>query len=158
MNRVDVLDPIRTGEAKPGVYRLPSQPAADRVTATVSAWGWRAFHLDGRAIADKPGFMAVAGAAMSFPAYFGRNWDAFEEMICDLSWVPAAGYVLLYTDVYRFAGARPAEWNIALDIFHHAVHAWAAQDVPMYVLLANNWYWRTRLPLLDVNELAGSSS
>ena len=136
-----MLDPIRTGQASPGVYRLPGQPPVDQVLATVAAWGWRAFHLDGRTIVDKPSFLSVAGVALAFPAYFGQNWDAFEEMICDLAWVPAAGYVLLYTDAYRFAGARPAEWRIALAILHRAVDEWDRVGVPMYVLIANNWFW-----------------
>ena len=153
-----MLDPIRTGQASPGVYRLPGHSPVDQALATVAAWGWRAFHLDGRRIVDKPSFLSVAGAALAFPTYYGHNWDAFEEMVCDLAWVPAAGYVLLYTDAYRFAGARPAEWRIALAILYHAAEAWDEVDVPFYVLIANNWYWpgpaTARPPLLDATPPA----
>jgi hypothetical protein len=158
MDLVDKLDRIRTGQTPSGVYRLISRPAPDDLIATVAAWGWRGFHLDGRTIVDKPSFLAAAAAAMAFPAYFGRNWDAFEEMIRDLSWAPAAGYVLLYTGVRRFAAARPAEWRVALDIFRHAVRAWEAHNVPMVVLLADNWFWRAPLPSLDIVDPVGPSA
>jgi len=28
-----------------------------------------------------------------FPAYFGRNWSAFDECITDLTWLPARSYL-----------------------------------------------------------------
>ena len=34
-------------------------------------------------------------AAFQFPYYFGENWDALDECLADLSWLPAAGYVIL---------------------------------------------------------------
>ena len=34
-------------------------------------------------------------AAFQFPDYFGENWAALDECLADLSWLPAAGYVVL---------------------------------------------------------------
>jgi hypothetical protein len=36
--------------------------------------------------------------ALHFPTYFGGNWDAFLDMVTDLSWTPAIGYVVLLRD------------------------------------------------------------
>src|ERR1700728_3000482 len=33
--------------------------------------------------------------ALDFPSYFGKNWDAVLDMVTDLSWNPAPGYVVL---------------------------------------------------------------
>ena len=37
-------------------------------------------------------------AALQFPYYFGENWNAFDECIADLSWLPADVYILLITN------------------------------------------------------------
>lgn len=36
-------------------------------------------------------------AALQFPSYFGNNWDAFDEMITDLSWLPSSAYLPVIT-------------------------------------------------------------
>jgi RNAse (barnase) inhibitor barstar len=36
---------------------------------------------------------------LEFPSYFGGNWDAFEECMRDLSWLPQCKVVLFHSDV-----------------------------------------------------------
>jgi hypothetical protein len=40
--------------------------------------------LDGRLCRTEAGFFDAVAAALEFPAYFGRNWDAFHECLGDL--------------------------------------------------------------------------
>lgn len=37
--------------------------------------------------------------ALRFPDYFGSNWDALWECICDLSWLPPGDVVLRHKDL-----------------------------------------------------------
>jgi hypothetical protein len=32
---------------------------------------------------------------LEFPSYFGFNWDALDECVADLEWLPAAGYMIV---------------------------------------------------------------
>ena len=41
----------------------------------------KVFYLDGKRINIKEIFLDKAAEAMQFPAYFGNNWDAFDECI-----------------------------------------------------------------------------
>jgi hypothetical protein len=130
-----LVEEMVRGARPPGVYRLRSAAHADTVLEAVAARGWRAFYLDGSQVHDKAGFLAGIAAALAFPPYFGHNWDAFEEMVNDLSWAPAPGYVLLYDEVGQFACADPERWAVAQDILGEAAGQWHAAGRPFFVLL-----------------------
>ncbi len=124
---------LLSGKTQPGVYRLPPRTSAETVKRAVEPAGWRVFVLDGNEISDKASFLSEAAQAMAFPKYFGKNWDAFEDLLNDLEWAPAKGYVVLYPHAGRFAKAP--DWKTALSIFQIAVERWQKAGVPMYVLL-----------------------
>lgn len=60
--------------------------------------------LRGGRCVTKRGLMQEWGAALQFPYYFGENWDAFEECVNDLGWLPARGYILAVTHAERLLG------------------------------------------------------
>jgi hypothetical protein len=136
MNNIPhAVDEIMRGAPNPGVYRLRTEARAAAILEALTEHGWRTFYLDGSQIRDKAGFLAATAAALDFPTYFGHNWDAFEEMVNDLSWAPAPGYVLLYDEAGEFACADPERWAVALDILTETARQWAAAGKPFYVLL-----------------------
>lgn len=122
-------------QVQPGLYRWLPPAYASVLTDTAEQLGWRLFQLDGRCARSKSGFLQAAAAAMHFPDYFGRNWDAFEECINDLSWAPARGYVLLYEHVWWFACNHPVAWRTAQVILDDACRNWAGRNVQFIVLL-----------------------
>ena len=83
---------------------------------------------------------------MQFPAYFGHNWDAFEECVTELTWLPAQGYVLFYDKMARFANAQPKEWVTAQSILEETITYWQKQSVPFYVLLRGTWWHGRKFP------------
>ena len=132
---ITTLDALWDDGFAPGVYRLKSRRSPERVRDDVAAHGWQCFVLDGREIDDKATFLRACAASMRFPAYFGYNWDAFADSLTDLSWAPAAGYVVLYHHTHRFALQHPDDWVTAHDIFVEAAVFWGSRGVPFYVLL-----------------------
>lgn len=132
---MNAIDQLLTGSVTPGLYRLLHRSSADDIGAAVTARGWRFFHLDGRHARDKATFLAAAAEAMSFPAYFGHNWDAFEECVNDLSWAPANGYVLLYDQLWWLACDHAAAWRPARAILEEASKRWEKEGVPFYTLV-----------------------
>lgn len=130
----DLSPPLLAGRTG-GLYRWwsPLQPSS--VSEAVEAHGWRFFYLDGRQARDKASFLRSAAAAMSFPNYCGRNWDAFEECLNDLAWARAPGYVLLYDFVWWLACGQPESWQTVRAILADACEHWAQTGAPFFVLL-----------------------
>ncbi|BAU10827.1 barnase inhibitor [Leptolyngbya sp. NIES-3755] len=91
---------------------------------SASQEGAKVFYLDGRKIATREDFLRESAEAMNFPTYFGKNWDAFDECIRDLSWVSAQKYILIYDRPDIFAKSQPDQWQIAQDILQSASQHW----------------------------------
>jgi hypothetical protein len=125
-----LLDGVR----QPGMYRVDAKAQPDAIQRQVEEHGWRFFHIDGAAVADKRSFIRAAGDAMRFPGYSRQNWDAFEESLRDLTWAAAQGYLVLFDEPDQFAERNPGEWAVAQAILADAVAFWRAQGVPMIVL------------------------
>ena len=82
--------------------------------------------------------------ALEFPDYFGHNWDALEECLADLEWLPAKGYILLITDAAHVLPDDEAQYETFLEILRDAGEAWgngqaemgAQRATPFHVLFA----------------------
>jgi RNAse (barnase) inhibitor barstar len=116
-------------DVKQGIREAVEQIAAEP--------GTKVFYLDGKKINSKETFLSKAAEAMQFPAYFGANWDAFDECITDLTWCPAQRYVILYEHGDIFAQAEPTQYQIALDILNSAKEYWEANNISLKFLTIN---------------------
>jgi hypothetical protein len=54
-------------------------------------------------------FFDECAAAWQFPYYFGENWDAVEECLTDLEWLPAEAYVFCVTQGVHLLEKEPSE-------------------------------------------------
>lgn len=50
-------------------------------------------------ITSKAALLDALAVNLRFPEYFGRNWDALWECICDLSWLPPGDVILSHRDL-----------------------------------------------------------
>ncbi len=63
----------------------------------------------------------VLSEALHLPNYFGRNWDALDEVLGDLSWLAPRRVVILHADL----PALPVELlRVYLDVLRTAVDDW----------------------------------
>lgn len=47
----------------------------------------------------KTALLGALSLALQFPNYFGENWDALDECIRDLSWLPSGNVILTHPDL-----------------------------------------------------------
>ncbi len=73
-------------------------------------------------IGSKAALLDELAQRLRFPDYFGTNWDALEECIRDLSWLPAGPVVLRHTDMPLADDA--ANLRTYLSILGDAVEKW----------------------------------
>jgi hypothetical protein len=58
--------------------------------------------------------LGLIAKRLSFPDYFGKNWDALEECLRDLSWLPAGPVVLEHADVPLVRDVASAKIYVAI--------------------------------------------
>jgi RNAse (barnase) inhibitor barstar len=80
-------------------------------------------HLSGHAVAlaniaknitSKGALLTTLATQLSFPDYFGGNWDALEECIGDLSWLPIGPVIVKHVDVPLIGDVRSAKAYVAI--------------------------------------------
>jgi hypothetical protein len=120
---------------QPGLFVIDSPSMARQIATEAEAAGLVVARIEGSAVTTKVEFLSTAAGALSFPGYFGQNWDAFADCIGDLGWLPGPGYVFLFEHFDQFAATDPRNWGVALTILRRAAAGWASTGTPMYIFL-----------------------
>ena len=119
--------------------------------------GFAVRQVDGRRCRTKAALLDEFARALEFAPHFGRNWDAFEDCLNDLSWLEADGYVIVVTSAHAvLAREEPDEYETFVSILDAAGREWATPrtaGVPrparlFHVLLARpRPDWSTAIPV-----------
>ena len=77
----------------------------------------------------KDAMLESIAAALAFPVWFGRNWDALEDCLTDLSWRKGEARVIL------FSGALPGDdLGILADVLASAAEYWRERGRPFFAV------------------------
>jgi hypothetical protein len=71
---------------------------------------------------SKTSLLRAISSSLCFPEYFGMNWDALEECIRDLSWLPKGDVLLVHESVPLRGDYKSLE--IYLSILSNAAVKW----------------------------------
>jgi barstar (barnase inhibitor) len=92
-----------------------------------------------RGIRSKKKLFAIYADKLRFPDYFGWNWDAFEECLRDLSWLPAGQAIIIVHEDLPF-GAGGKSRGIYVDILCGALDHWpVAHGRKVQVVVPSSW-------------------
>src|SRR4051794_19604022 len=114
-----------------------------RLTSMVPPTGTTAVaRLDGGRMPGEYEVFEQFSDTMSFPAYFGWNWNALSDCLRDLSWWPADRYLIVIDAVEEMLATRSEERAILFSILRRAAREWAnplgktdGMGIPFKVLL-----------------------
>lgn len=122
-------------EAASGVYRLYRDQNIHEVEKAAGLHGLLFINIDLSGVSAKEGFLKTVARSLQFPAYFGMNWDAFEECLTDLSWYRAKGFAIVFKDIRAFSENDRKESGMARKILKSAAAFWKKQNTPFYVFM-----------------------
>lgn len=85
-------------------------------------------------IHDADGLFSAVSEAMQFPEYFGRNWDALDECLGDLDWLPNSGVVLLAKGAHKAWSNNPQVMGMFTNCWLEANEYWFEQGMPFHLV------------------------
>jgi RNAse (barnase) inhibitor barstar len=114
-----------------------SGPCATResgatLAAAAAAKGYGVYRVDLGGVADKADLMERLQRALRFPEWFGRNWDALEDCLTDMSWHDDVGYVLLLTGGADLRRREKALFHTLVDVLKAAADYWLGAERPFW--------------------------
>ena len=79
------------------------------------------------------GLFSAFATAFHFPDYFGSNWDALDECLNDLAWLPANGYVLVLN---HSASLVPDSVKLAIlvSVLLRTIREWRTRNISFHVI------------------------
>lgn len=127
-----------------GVHR--SHIDAAEIAAAAKTLGLQAFKIDLAHARCKAGLLAQLATVLRFPSHFGRNWDAVNDCLTDLSWIDGKGWVLILLRCDVFAAAHPEVFDTAMEVLSAVAESWRERRKPFWVFVRGKADWRPKLP------------
>jgi hypothetical protein len=82
--------------------------------------------LDAGRMHTKAGLFDEFASQLNFPDYFGRNWDAFSEVLADLGWLKGSAYAIVIEHGQCLLDEEPPrQLEQFLDLVNHVAAEWA---------------------------------
>jgi|SRR6185437_8627739 len=107
-----------------------------RVATQLEKHGIAVRYLDGVGVDSGDAALEALARALAFPSYFGRNWDALDESLRDLDWLPANGYLLIVQHAEVFWHASPEAVGHLIEAWLSAAESWSRSERPFHLVLS----------------------
>lgn len=76
-------------------------------------------------VSSKDDLMMELELSLQFPGYWGRNWDALEDMLTDLHWLKQGDVLIAHRSVGLFPDSVLRAY---LDVLCVATESWAGEE------------------------------
>lgn len=117
-----------------GVYYSP-RSEHDVVMATARAAGCLVLQVNLAAARDKDALLAIIAKALRFPEWFGSNWDALNDCLLDMAWLPAPGYALFFEHCDAIHARAGDDFLLLRQLLADATEAWREKGIPFWSLI-----------------------
>ena len=86
-------------------------------------------------VCTKDGILECLYIALSFPSYFGFNWDALFECLRDFSWIKERSIVIIHSNVKCIPDDI---LKIYLEVLNDAINSWEMNSLHNLYVIFNS--------------------
>ncbi|MCP4074531.1 MAG: barstar family protein [Hyphomicrobiales bacterium] len=109
------------------------------VEKTLSKLAKNIYVLDGNYMRNWNEFSKYISGSLNFPEYYGQNWDAYGDLMCDLSWLKLTDLVIVISNANKLFYDSEIDRNIFQETVNDFGDYWSSpatsggweSDVPM---------------------------
>lgn len=114
-----------------GVFEIP-EGGSSALLAAASANAYLVYRIDFRKARSREEMLKSIGDSMGLPPWFGNNYDALVDCLCDLGWAVAPGYVLIVENCHNAHNVAAPDFNMILDLMAEIADSWREQGKPFW--------------------------
>jgi hypothetical protein len=82
--------------------------------------------MSGETMTTKEAVLAAVANAFDFPDWFGRNWDALEELLGELDWIPSLGYAAWILGAeHLLKDDTPDQFRVLVSLLDSVASKWS---------------------------------
>lgn len=101
---------------------------------TLRSMDLKAEEIGGSPISSAEDLFRQIARAFEFPSYVGQNWDALEEALRDLEWLPAHGYTLIVRHARHTWAECPEVAGMLAEVWLTAAEWWAKSQIGFHLV------------------------
>ena len=146
----DDYEQLLTDPGEAGIFVRPEDAAA--LDAAAERAGLARWAVDLAGVRTKEALLARLAERLGFPDWFGGNWDALNDVLAERAWEEPHGIVLTLGHCGELAGADPAAFETALEVFDSVAESCYDEDIPFWVLVDGVDAKAFDLPVLGRSE------
>jgi RNAse (barnase) inhibitor barstar len=127
-----VWQDLRTAALASGAYRMKNRlPCTHKTETNCSLYRYSFPNLENL---QRETLLYALAKTLSFPDYFGVNWDAAYDCLTDRDW-QAGAVVVVEMNITADATVDEDALNTLIDVMRDACRFWNDQQVTLYFLL-----------------------
>ena len=92
-------------------------------------------YIRGKRCKTEDDFFREISASFQFPWYFGENWAAFDECICDLEWLSFERIFVVINDYSQVFNGDIALQDLLIKYLSYAIAYWDSKKIIFEVVL-----------------------
>jgi len=98
-------------------------------------------YIRGTRCTNEQKFFCEISASFQFPYYFGENWAAMDECLCDLEWINPSKVFIVVEDFSQLFSDQTAIMERlqakVIKYFELMIHYWSENEISVEVWLNN---------------------